>query len=329
MLKLRRHAGNPILTPRADFWLEGEAVFNPTVIKRGEKVVMLYRALSRPLQRSPEEHIKISTIMRAESSDGVSFERRGLFIGPERPWEAYATEDPRVTRVGSTYFITYTAVSRWPPRPESVRLALALSEDLVKCTKVGVICPYNSKAGFVFPRKYEGRYLMALTLNPDRPPSSVVLVAFDDVRDLLEEEFWRGALSEAKALLRGTSEKPFVELGTPPLEVDDHWLLFLPDILYEKGHFVEFSITAALLRADDPSELVALSTRPLLRPELEYELTQNAYPRGIAFPSGALLVGDEVWVYYGAADKYVALARVELARLLDYLLRECRVGRAG
>lgn len=317
----RRYLGNPVLAPDLRCWLEAEAVFNPSVAPFSGRIVMLYRALSKPIPRSPYESIRISTVFYAESTDGYSFGSRRMLFGPEYPWESYATEDPRVTLVGSTYFITYTAVSSFPPRPETVRLALAVTEDFERVVKVGPICPYNSKAGFVFPRKYDGRYLLALTLNPDLPPSRVVLVGFDRVEDLLDPEFWGAALAESRVLLEGTPESPFVEVGTPPVELDEYWLLLVPDIVYEGGHFREFRVKAVLLDKSDPSRVVGVSRRPLLAPTVEYELTFSEPLRGITFPTGALRTGDgRVLLYYGAADRYVAVAEAEEGAIVRSVL---------
>jgi len=321
-LRFRRYLNNPVLIPNARHWLEAEAVFNPAVTYYSNKVVMLYRAISKPIPRSPHESIKLSTIFYAESKDGFEFHSRRMLFGPEYPWESYATEDPRITFVNGVYYITYTAVSSMPPRPDTVHLALAVSEDFSKVAKVGPICPYNSKAGFIFPRKYDGMYLLALTINPDLPPSRAVLVKFSKLEDLLDPEFWSSAIVEAKILLQGTAEKPFVELGSPPIELDSYWLLLVPDIVYEGGHFREFRVKALLLDRDDPSRVVGLSKKPLLSPTLEYELTFTEPLRGVVFPSGALRDGNgKVVLYYGAADRYVAVAEADGEALVKYVLK--------
>lgn len=319
---LRRYLGNPVLIPNPRCWLEAEAVFNPSVTLFSNKIVMLYRAVSKPIPRSPYESIRISTIFYAESEDGYEFHSRRMFFGPEYPWESYAVEDPRITLVDGAYFITYTAVSSIPPRPDTVRLALALTEDFSRVVKVGLVCPYNSKAGFVFPRKYDGMYLLALTINSDLPPSRVVLVKFSKLEDLLDSEFWASAIAEARTLLRGTNERPFVELGTPPLELDNYWLLFIPDIVYESGHFREFRVKALLLDRDDPSRVVGISRKSLLSPVLEYELTFSEPLRGVVFPSGIIKTSNgRILLYYGAADRYVAIAEADGEALAKSILR--------
>lgn len=319
---LRRYLGNPVLAPNLRCWLEAEAVFNPSVTTFYGRFAMLYRAMSCPIPRSPYESIKISTIFYAESDNIYEFRARRMLFGPEYPWESYATEDPRITYMNGVYFITYTAVSSIPPRPETVRLALALTEDFSRVRKVGPICPYNSKAGFIFPKKFDGKYLLALTINPDLPPSKAVLVEFDRVESLLDSEFWESAMAGSRVLLHGTTDRPFVELGTPPIELDNYWLLFVPDIVYENGQFREFRVKAVLLGRDDPSRVVGISRKPLLSPTLEYEQTRSEPLRGVTFPSGALRTSDgRVVVYYGAADKYVAVAEVEEDRLVRSVLR--------
>ena len=64
-------------------------------------------------------------------------------------------------------------------------------------------------------------------------------------------------------------------------------------------------------------------------PEASYE--QNGLVPGVVFTCGAVCRGDEVWMYYGAADTAIGLATAKMSDLLkfvwdyDYLLE---VGRA-
>jgi predicted GH43/DUF377 family glycosyl hydrolase len=56
-----------------------------------------------------------------------------------------------------------------------------------------------------------------------------------------------------------------------------------------------------------------------LEPEEEYELYGDV--NNVVFPEGAYIYNNEVYIYYGAADKYIALATVGLNELLDELSR--------
>jgi len=41
----------------------------------------------------------------------------------------------------------------------------------------------------------------------------------------------------------------------------------------------------------------------------------------VVFPTGAALFDDDLYIYYGAADKYIAVAKVSLKMLLSDLLQ--------
>ena len=73
-----------------------------------------------------------------------------------------------------------------------------------------------------------------------------------------------------------------------------------------------------LLDLDDPAVVRCRSHDFLLQPEEEYEL--EGYYQGCVFPCGKVVIGGRLFVYYGGADKHVALATCDLAELLDYLL---------
>lgn len=64
--KFVRQSDRPILAPSGSGW-ESAGTFNPAVIRRGERMIMLYRA---------QDTAGRSRIGYAESGDGVSFVNR-------------------------------------------------------------------------------------------------------------------------------------------------------------------------------------------------------------------------------------------------------------
>jgi predicted GH43/DUF377 family glycosyl hydrolase len=58
-------------------------------------------------------------------------------------------------------------------------------------------------------------------------------------------------------------------------------------------------------------------SEPLFSPETEWE--KNGYVNNVVFPSGALLSGNDLYIYYGAADTKVAVVSVKLSELLKEL----------
>lgn len=71
---------------------------------------------------------------------------------------------------------------------------------------------------------------------------------------------------------------------------------------------------------DDPARIIAHSARPIPMSEAAYE-TEGFYGN-VVFSCGALLHGDRLRVYYGAADECIALAEARLNALLDSLTPE-------
>src|SRR5271157_4534864 len=118
-----RASENPIVSPEGNGW-ESAGTFNPAVVRRDGKYVMLYRA---------QDKQGTSRLGYAESSDGVHFvRRRDPVLGPETDYEKDGgVEDPRLTGIGGTYYLTYTGYNK-----KDAQLCLATSQDLVRtgCT---------------------------------------------------------------------------------------------------------------------------------------------------------------------------------------------------
>src|SRR5215831_13632678 len=74
----RRASETPIISPRGNSW-ESAGTFNPAVVVRDGKFVMLYRA---------QDQAGTSRLGYAESSDGIHFTRRDEPVfSPEEPYE--------------------------------------------------------------------------------------------------------------------------------------------------------------------------------------------------------------------------------------------------
>ncbi len=317
------------MRPSIEHFFEAKAVYNPCVTLENGKFKMLYRAVSGPIQVTPGiggPCCEISSIGYAESEDGIHFKNRRFFFGPEYSWEEFGCEDPRFVKIKGKYYIFYTAVAFWPPIPRGVKAALAISEDFKEYEKKGVVIPVNSKAATLFPEKIQDKYALIFTLYPDIPPSKVVIAFFNKIEEIWNppEGYWKEFLKypelEENILMEAIPPKRFVEVGAPPILTDEGWLLIYPEISPE----LSFSIHAMLLDLENPFKIIARTKKPLLEPELIYEVKgRSAGP--CVFPEGAVVKDNTLFVYYGAADKYVCVATCDFDKLLNYLLKECKV----
>src|SRR3989344_124701 len=332
--QLNRNQSNPILTPRKDVEWEAKAVFNPSVIFDDSRglFVMLYRTYPKmteettPKEKRPGFRLKnpISYIGYAESMDGINFTRRDKpFISPETPYDKFGCEDPRITKIGDTYYITYTAIDTPLDKKDpntKVRIALASTKDLVKVEKHGIIGPpKTSKASAFFPEKVNsGQIGLLMTISSDSTNSHVAVRYYDSIEEVMRQtdESWAEflAISQNTAVLQTQwwlHRGP--ELGAPPIKTDRGWLL----IFSNESMSDSWPIGAALTDLDQPNKLIARTQGYILQPVLNYEM--NGFVPNVTFPEGAVVVGDELYVYYGGADTVIGLATCKINDLLDYI----------
>ncbi len=323
-MKLERCPHNPILEANPDREWESGAVFNcGATIGPDGLVYLLYRAIPKGYTRKPngegyEDYI--SSIGCAVSEDGIHFTRfERPVIKPTEDYERFGCEDPRVTRLelegDVLYLITYTALFG-PAYSGSNRVALASTEDFRVFRKHGIVIPdLEDKDAVIFPELVGGKIAMLHRVVPD-----IQIVYFEDMEQLIhpKEAFW----SDYKASLEGfTVMRPRFEweaekigAGAPPIKTGEGWLL----IYHGKDDKGVYRAGVALLDLEEPSTVIARSPYPILEPEEEYERVGDT--PNVVFPEGAIVMGDTLYVYYGAADKRCCLATTKLDDILDSLI---------
>lgn len=320
---VERSEHNPILAPNNDHSWEAEAVFNGCPVEKDGKTYLLYRALSLPhFHTLARARTRVSDIGIAESRDGIHFEGRRRFIVPEYPFEQFGCEDPRVTNMNGTYYIFYTAISRYPFSADGIKIGLAISNDLKTIEEKHLVTPFNAKAMALFPEKINGKFYAVLTVHTDRPPARICVAAFDRKEDMWSEKYWQRWYKNFEKHALPLQRKPadHIEVGAPPLKTKEGWLLLYS---YIRNYFSGgglFSVEAVLLDRHDPSKIIARTEYPIMTPEEYYE--RFGMVPNTLFPTGALLKDGFIHLYYGAADTTCCGARIELASLLGEMLEK-------
>jgi predicted GH43/DUF377 family glycosyl hydrolase len=296
----RLNDGNPILAPQGDGF-ESAGVFNPAVIKKDGRFVMLYRA---------QDKSGTSRLGYAESKDGIHFNRRSEpVLTPEADYEKDGgVEDPRLVKIGSTYYLTYTAYNK-----KEAQLCLATSKDLIHWQRQGVIMPaykgrWNvgwTKSGAILTEKVNGRYWMYYMADPAKDVNEMG-VAFST--DLIH---WTEALDQPVLRRRpGHFDAKVVEPGPPPL-MTKAGILLIYNGADEKNVYATGWV---LFDKNDPTKVLARSDQPIFRVELEWEKAGQV--PNVVFVEGLVQDGNRWLFYYGGADQYVGVA---VAQTLPYV----------
>lgn len=318
--KATRYSDNPIISPGAGNSWEEKGAFNPTVVKDGQ-YHLLYRAASAKKEYRGKK-MSVSTIARAVSRNGVDFDKKGVLIKPEKIWERFGCEDPRITRIGDQYLIFYTALSEYPPQARGIRVGVALSKDLKTIDEKHLVTHFNAKAMTLFPQKVNGQYAALLTADTDRPPARIGLACFDKLEEVWSPGFWNrwyknlNHYRHSVNLRRINSDQ--VEVGAVPIKTKYGWLVVYAHIQnYYTPKKRLFGIEAVLLDEDNPCEIVARTAGPMITPQANYE--KKGFVNEVVFPAGAAIEEDTLRIYYGAADNHCAMAEVKTADLFSHM----------
>jgi len=248
----------------------------------------------------------VSWLLVAFSRDGLSIDRFGEapFL-PASRYETFGVEDPRLAKLDDRFYFTYVAVSE-----HGIATALASTTDFRSFQRHGIIfCPEN-KDVILFPEKIDGQFVALHRPNPNahfgRPEiwiarSPDLLHWGDHARLLGTEATW--------ATLKAGG-------GTPPVRTDRGWLsLFHGHIEPEQpGEVGEYAAATMLLNSENPQQVIGLSPQPVMRAETGFE--RSGFLPNIAFPTALVRRGDELDVYYGAADTVAGVVRYSLEELL-------------
>ncbi|WP_044480395.1 glycoside hydrolase family 130 protein [Paenibacillus antibioticophila] len=246
----------------------------------------------------------ISHLRVARSRDGVHFEiEREPALFPEHELEAWGIEDPRVTQIGDTYYITYSSASS-----RGVGAGLAETKDFRSFKKHGMMLAPENKDVMLFPERINGKYVAMHRPVPKSFGAPEIWIA--ESPDLIH---WGN-----HRFLMGLGEQGWDSArmggGAVPIRTERGWL-----VLYHGADSKHrYCMGAALLDPNDPGIVLARSSRPFLEPEADYEV--KGFFGGVVFSCGALVNGDTVRMYYGAADEVMAFADIPLEDIFSTLL---------
>jgi len=303
-VKLVRSPKNPIIEPKPEMTWESGATFNPGAVKNGEITHILYRAV---------DERNISSLGYATTVDGETILNRSAepVLVPSDPWEELGCEDPRITAFDGTFYVFYTAYSRRGPR-----IAAASTTDFRSYTRYGVVGPdYDDKDSALFPERIDGKFAAFHRIEPN-----IEISFFENIQRVnrvSQNPYSKNYLKRIQANVIMKPEKKWeakkVGIGPPPIRTDVGWLVIYHGVdtntVYRAG--------AALLDLENPRRVIARTPEPILEPEEDYERV-GVVPN-VVFPEGAVVIKDELKVFYGGADKVCCVASAPMKLIMEAL----------
>lgn len=306
MIKLKKTG--IIMSPLKD-QLGCFARFNPGVCLKDGIIHMLYRATNSDI-KDRENYISSIGYAKLDLENKILFDSNKKVIFPTLLEEVKGCEDPRIVKFEDCYYIFYTAYDG-----VKARVAIAKTEDFIQYSKLGVINHFDyDKDAFIFPERINGKIAYIHRISPN-----IQLDYFNSFNELLSKDTWNGYEDRINDSVIMKSEYSWegnkIGGSTPPLKTDQGWLLLYHGVDDKKV----YRCGAALLDLKNPSVLIARLPYPILEPTEDYELFGDV--NNVVFPEGAFIHNGQLNVYYGAADKYIAAAKININELLAELLK--------
>ncbi|ANE48883.1 glycosidase [Paenibacillus swuensis] len=245
----------------------------------------------------------ISYLRIARSRDGHNFTvDADPFLYPSESLETFGIEDPRITQIGDTYYIYYSAVS-----PVGIGESMVSTTDFVEVTRHGMIFGPDNKDVLIFPEKVNGKYYALHRPTTKSTGNPEMWIAESD--NLL---YW-GNHKHLIGLRAGMWDCGRMGGGCVPIKTERGWL----ELYHGATPEHRYCMGAVLLDLDDPSKVLARSRNPILEPEAAYE--KQGFFGDVVFACGTLVEGDVVKMYYGVADTSMAACELSLLAILDSL----------
>lgn len=312
---LKRSLKNPIITPNKNHPWEETATFNPAVLRIRNTTHILYRTLS---------HDNTSYIGYASTKDGIIIDERlgEPIYSPREDFESKKVaggnsgcEDPRLTKIGNTIYMCYTAFDGiGPPR---VAITSITEKNFLQKNwqweKPILLTPagFDDKDTCILSEKINGKYLVLHRVGDE--------ICGDYLKALdFEKETVKKCIRVLGPRINSWDSSK-VGISAPPIKTKSGWLLLYHGV--SKSHNT-YRVGAVLLDLKDPTNVLARTTDPIFEPKEPYE--KIGIVNNVVFPCGIALHKGLLYVYYGGADTVVGVATIKLNIVLKALTRDIK-----
>jgi len=296
-----RSPNNPILTP-ADVPYPVATVHNAAAARLDDgRTVLVFRS-----------HLSTgrSILGYAESTDGEQFDvRPEPFLTPatDEPfatYERFGVEDPRLTRLEGSWYLTYSAYSE-----HGVRIALARTDDFVTVERIALITEADHRNAVLFPERIGGEFVRLDRPHTELTPWSIWVSRSPDL-----VHWGRAERIISPVTYHWTSAK--IGPGAPPVRTDAGWLNIFHGVYPTMGGHV-YRLGVALHDLADPARILGVADPWILEPQDPWERT--GYVPNVVFTCGVIVESDgaTLRLYWGGADTVMCTGTTQIERLVQ------------
>lgn len=320
-----RYKNNPILTNHHvnSVWdephLQTMTVHNSGIAEYNGNTLMLFRS-----------HLRngMSVIGKAESRNGIN----NWKISPQpfmKPCskndkhsskyqieelmenESGGVEDPRITKIENTYYITYSAYHG--KIQNKVRVSLAATKDFENLKRFGDVIDVDMRNVVIFPEKINGRYVALFRPNDDTPDHtgglfSEIIIGYTNS---LESNIWELDPDPIMKQLGGPSAfSDKIGPGAPPLKTKHGWINIFHGVrkTMDGNPYV---LGVAIHDLENPKEIKVANIPILFPSKADCKVKDDDYVHvpNVVFSCGAIRKDDgTIFIYYGGNDTVMNLA---------------------
>ncbi|RMZ50073.1 glycosidase [Flavobacteriaceae bacterium PRS1] len=320
-----RYEGNPILTSNDvnKIWtnpiFQTITVHNAGITEYNNEVIMLFRSHLR-------NGISILGIARSKNGlDNWIIDKTPAMIPCTKnddfaesadineviENEQGGIEDPRISKIGDLYYITYSAYHA--SIAHRVRVSLAITKDFKSFKRYGPLLKTDMRNVVIFPEKINNKYYGLF--RPNDKTQAHTNGIYKQIRigytRTIENGNWN--IIDKPIFLQNNSPSSFSDKigpGATPLKTKHGWINIFHGVRSTMdGH--PYVLGVALHELQSP-EKVKVSNIPILFPtKVDCKVTDNSYVHvpNVVFCCGAIRKHNgDIYIYYGGNDTVMNVA---------------------
>ena len=356
-----RNPHNPIVQPGLYDWRMA-STFNPGVFyDEGEHRFYLYERAAGGLRPF---HCSIGLLTSSNGIHFAHHSEKPVFT-PEMAGNVHGSvQDPRIVAIDGIYYMTYAfrpfAWSSYPTGvgvPESresefsgvvrakpvadtkgsanvqggladnnTRSGIAISTDKIHWKHHVWVTPsdIDDRNAVLFPEKINGKF--ALLRRPLHFVGAEYGTEHPAIWICYSDDLKTWSKPELVAKSEFAWEDNRIGSAAPPIRTDAGWLLLYHGVENVSSSIrrVCYRVGAMLLDLENPAKVLARAPDFVMEPEEYYERV-GLYIPNVIFPTGAVVRGNILHLYYGVCDTAIALATTPLDALVNYIIATGRL----